>query len=223
MPYVHSLRQEENQAQETVSSPRRRDPEPCPWLGWAAWWREQEDFWARGLWACCWKKRRLWLRSGCWTKPSVMRHSGDLKVSALSWGLCVAAVGVAVPHGYLGSLYLSSKPALQIEVLSQESLALSLPILPAQKSDGKCENKRGFCQALRFLCTVHAVNRLPSTWLLLQQNPQSKISGKVSHFSRERKIQALLYWVGGQRYPEHAVLGSGVRQPRQWQSCGCKF
>lgn len=23
------------------------------------------------------------------------------------------------------------------------------------------------------------------------------------------KIQALLYWVGGQRYPEHSVLGSG--------------
>lgn len=43
------------------------------------------------------------------------------------------------------------------------------------------------------------------------QYTQSKISAKISHFFLgERKIQALLNWVGGQRNPERVVLGSGV-------------
>lgn len=191
MSYVPSLRQEENQAQETANSPPRSNPEQCPWLGWAAWWQGQEGFLARGLCACCWKKRRLWLRSGCWTKPSALRPSAGLTVSAIPWD-CAAAGGAAVPRGQLGNLYLSSETALQIEV--QGILALSLPLPPAQKSDVKCEIKRVFCQALRLLYTVHAVNRLSSTWLLLQQNPRSKISAKISQFFLGKgKIQALLY------------------------------
>lgn len=55
-----------------------------------------------------------------------------------------SAIGVAVPHGQLGTLSLTSKSALQIEVLSQGSLALSLPLPPAQKLDVKCENKSVF-------------------------------------------------------------------------------
>lgn len=142
MSYVPSLRQEENQAQETANSPPRSNPEQCPWLGWAAWWQGQEGFLARGLCACCWKKRRLWLRSGCWTKPSALRPSAGLTVSAIPWD-CAAAGGAAVPRGQLGNLYLSSETALQIEVLAQGILALSLPF---SSTEIRCKmwNQKGF-------------------------------------------------------------------------------
>lgn len=87
-----------------------------------------------------------------------MKRWGELEVSDISWELCAAAEGVTVTHGQLGSLYLSSQPALQREVLSQGSLALSLPLPPAQKSDVKCDNKRVSCQVPRLLYTDHAVH-----------------------------------------------------------------
>lgn len=70
-----------------------------------------------------------------------MKHLGDLEVSTISWGLCVVGVCAVVLYGQLGSLYLSSTPALQIENLFQGSCALSFPLPPAQKSDVKCKSK----------------------------------------------------------------------------------